>query len=259
MSSATNRGAERIPFDYYPTPPWCVHRLLDRHGRELFRPGVHVLEPTVGDGSIVRAVKDWQSFASLTPEFADCVEWTGVDLRTGALHPDTFLDQHVEGMDFRLFDPWEAGVLGHSAADDAHRPNMIDVTMHLFDLAIGNPPFSLAEPIIQHAVRMANVVTMLLRVDFLGSAERRWFWRLEGADPTIRVLPDRPSFDGKGTDSSTYAWFIWGADLSGHRVEVLDHTPAEIRSAQKPYRPTGIPQIGLDLTTEGAPNGKKAD
>lgn len=27
--------------------------------------------------------------------------------------------------------------------------------------------------------------------------------------PDIYVLPNRPSFSGKGTDSIEYAWFVW--------------------------------------------------
>jgi len=86
------------------------------------------------------------------------------------------------------------------------------------------------------------------RVGFLSSADRVPFWRGPGSDPWIRVLPDRPSFDGLGTDSATYAWFLWGdVDLAGPRVDVLDPTPAEVRAAQKPAPPTGLPQVELDL------------
>lgn len=215
--SATGRGRERAPFDYYPTPPWCVHRLLDRCADGLGivdGSDVLALEPTCGDGAIIRAVDSWPLLrpASALPE------WTGVELRRGALDPTTRVANHVEGVDFRSWEPEQAPFGGLP-----------------FDIVIGNPPFALAEPIIRHAMTMAPVVVMLLRLGFLGSAERIPFWT-EHSDPALRVIPDRPSFDGEGTDSSTYAWFVWGCyDVQG--VEVLDETPASIRAAQKPAEP----------------------
>ena len=44
--SAAGRGAARAPFDYYPTPPWVVDRLLDRHGLELLYRDIRILEPS---------------------------------------------------------------------------------------------------------------------------------------------------------------------------------------------------------------------
>lgn len=221
MSSHTGRGKARVPFDFYPTPPWCVDRLLDRHGYELLWADMRALEPTVGDGAIVRAVDAWTAREGIVGRS----EWTGVELRRGALLDGTELDCHIEGVDFRSWHPWDEP----------------------FDLSLGNPPFSIAESIIRHAMEFSRVVVMLLRVDFLGSADRVPFWAGPGADPCIRVLPDRPSFDGDGTDSSTYAWFVWGVELSGPRVDVLDTTHRDVRAAQKPAPPTGIPQLGLGL------------
>lgn len=226
--SATGRGRERVDFDFYPTCPWIVHRLLDRHGDELFpifRPDV--LEPTVGDGAIIRACDEW-----FMGRKADCEpNWTGVELRRGALIQGmgTVVEHHFEGVDFRGWYPEKHGL-----------------AVDLYDLSIGNPPFSIAESVIRHCLEMSRATAMLLRLGFLSSAERVDFWRGCGADPIVRVLPDRPSFDGLGTDSATYAWFIWGAELSGPRVDVLDTTPASVRNAQKPQLPTGIPQLGLN-------------
>lgn len=227
MSSAAGRGRERVAFDYYPTPAWCVERLLERHGDELLPCwSPDVLEPTVGDGAIVRAVAAW---AGRMRNDVD-PKWTGVELRRNALFPGTEIEHHFEGVDFRAFDPWYKGAIANGT---------------VYDLAIGNPPFSLAEAIIRHAAVYTERMAMLLRLGFLSSADRVPFWRGIGADPIVRVLPDRPSFDGVGTDSATYAWFIWGAELSGPRIDVLDTTPGTVRAAQKPALPTGIPQIGL--------------
>ena len=45
--SATNRGAVRNEHDFYPTPAWCVHRLLEA----VPLPAGRWLEPCVGDGA----------------------------------------------------------------------------------------------------------------------------------------------------------------------------------------------------------------
>lgn len=203
--SAKGRGRESVPFDFYPTPAWCVDRLLDDCGLALTHADASILEPTVGDGAIVRAFRGWADRMCLCGE----PEWTGVELRRV---PETaaHVDVLVDGTDFRTWHPAEPA----------------------FDLAIGNPPYALAESIVRHALGMSDRAAFLLRVGFLGSAERVPFWR-DFPDVALRVLPDRPSFDGEGTDSSTYAWFVWGCPgVKG--VEVLEPTPATVRSSQKP-------------------------
>lgn len=202
--------------DYFPTPAWCVHRLLDDCADDLGLvdgADVTALEPTVGDGAIVRAVASWPL---LRPSHA-LPRWTGVELRRGALDPATRLDRHVEGVDFRSWHPDPDGI----------------ENVPLFDVTIGNPPFNLAESIVRHAMDISVVVVMLLRVSFLESDERIPFWHGVGEDPALRILPNRPSFDGEGTDSTAYAWFIWGCPaITG--VRVLASTPAGVRAAQRP-------------------------
>lgn len=245
MSASPRKKGPAVPFDFFPTPPWCVHRLLDRHGEELgLFGGVSILEPTIGDGAIVRAVAEWVD--GWDARITDALRWTGVELRRGALAPGTVLDAHFEGQDFRTFDPWELGLLGHTAKHGP-TPDYLDVAFDRFDLALGNPPFSIAEAIIRGCLETSRAVAMLLRMDYLGSAARVPFWRTAASDPWLRILPEHISFDGDGTDSSTYAWFLWNVELSGPRVDVLEATPASIRSAQKPISPTGIPQLGLDI------------
>lgn len=199
--SAKGRGEHRGgDVDYYPTPAWCVDRLLERHGDELFGQARLALEPTVGDGAIVRACERW----------APHLSWTGVELRTGGLDPRTRLAHHVEGQDFRT---WRA-------------PQRFDVSM-------GNVAYNVAEALIRAALRCADVVVQLLHLGFLGSDERVDFFSTVGKNPALRVLPDRPSFDGEGTDSIPYAWYIWGhPTIRG--VDHLAPTPLAVRNAQKP-------------------------
>lgn len=76
------------------------------------------------------------------------------------------------------------------------------------DLILTNPPFSLAQEFIDHAIPRANTVIMLLRINFLGSIARHEWWK--NNQPTaLYVLSKRPSFSGKGTDATDYAWFVW--------------------------------------------------
>lgn len=76
------------------------------------------------------------------------------------------------------------------------------------DLVITNPPFSIALDFLQKSLSESTSVVYLLRLNFLGSQKRKEFWNTN--PPThIFVLSKRPSFTGKGTDATEYAWFVW--------------------------------------------------
>lgn len=79
---------------------------------------------------------------------------------------------------------------------------------------ITNPPFSIAETFLRKTFEISKKndsdVIMLLRLNFLGAQKRKTFWS-EFPVSKIYVLSKRPSFTGKGTDSTEYAWFIWEA------------------------------------------------
>ena len=196
--SATGRnleGSERRADDFYATPAWCVRALL----KSCVLPGGSWLEPTAGNGAIARAVL----------ELRDDVRWRLVESRgeereclaripttNSVWYPDVTIADFLK---------WERE----------------DPT--LYRVALGNPPFSLALEVIQHAMTMSHVVCMLLRVNFLAS-QKRATWMRENT-PSIYVLPRRPSFTNKGTDATEYAWFVWG--LEPARVVILN--PADCR------------------------------
>jgi hypothetical protein len=206
--SAAGRGEHRGgDVDFYPTPAWCVDRLLDDCGADLLGPAVFMLEPTIGDGAIVRACDAWyaRTFPHRSP-----LRWTGVELQRGRLDARTRLAEHVEGVDFRKWTPSDR-----------------------FDVSIGNVAYNIAESLIRHALRHADVVVQLLHLGFLGSDERVDFYRTVGSRLALRVLPERPSFDGEGTDAIPYAWYIWNhPTITG--VKQLETTPKGVRNAQKP-------------------------
>jgi len=229
--SATNRGAERASADYYPTPAWCVRRLLEAcpipaaGGPEL-RPRLW-LEPCVGDGAIVRAVN---GVALIAPT------WISADIRESC--EPTWLGSYLDWL--------------------PPRPDVI----------ITNPPFSLSFPIAQKALRDCpqGHVALLLRLNWLGSGTEsgRSEW-LRKNPPDVYVLPNRPAFVASlgckakcgwksmqalaeprpracptcggvvscsTTDATEYAWFVWTPDRERTRgsIQVLAETPEEERS-----------------------------
>jgi len=122
----------RREYDFYPTPAWCVRRLLEA----VDLPGGRWLEPAVGDGAIVRAVD----------ELRDDVHWTTVDVR----------DEVEADFHYDFVAPLFQG----------------PVAVHAYDVCITNPPFSQALEFVVESRRRARVVAMLLRLCWLASRER---------------------------------------------------------------------------------------
>jgi hypothetical protein len=59
---------------------------------------------------------------------------------------------------------------------------------------------------------------MLLRLAFLESKRRFNFWQQYPVNK-LYILSQRPSFTGKGTDATAYAWFVWdGSDKQEVKV-----------------------------------------
>lgn len=189
--SATGRGAERVANDFYATPAWCVHRLLDR---VALPSGGHWLEPACGDGAIIRAV---QSHG----DGARSPRWTALDL-----------NPQMPGGIMSDFLQWKP-------------PARLR-----YRVCFANPPYRLAMDFVRRAHDLADITVMLLRLNWLASAERcHWLRRHM---PDVYVLPNRPSFTGKGADSTEYAWLLWGYSASGGHISILDETPvAERRGA----------------------------
>jgi hypothetical protein len=182
--SATGRGAERAEADYYPTPAWCTQRLLAATNL----PTGDWLEPSAGSGHIVRVIQ------AMRPD---------VRLATVELRPECR--------------PGLAALKVPPLADDflRFRP------ARGFHVCIGNPPYLLAQEFVEQALTLAERVVFLLRIGFLESQKREAFYRRVGM-PDVMVLPERPSFDGKGTDATAYAWFHWKRDRTQEgKVHIL--------------------------------------
>lgn len=212
--SSTKRGGERSEADNYPTPPWCVHRLLD-HLPEL-RLGGHWLEPAAGNGQIIKAVETYVPPVGLEMEYP---KWSAVELRKE--EEKTLQAFKTAGIVKRLACPQDFFDFKSKA---------------VFDTIITNPPFWLAMLFIEHALTFnASRVIMLLRLNFVGSQKRHEFFTKSMAS-RILVLPDRPPFTknkhGKwATDSIEYAWFVWypPAVNGTAKLEMLGLTPKKDR------------------------------
>lgn len=202
--SATGRGKkDRDPFDYYPTPTWCVDRFLEKAQSRL-KKGVWV-EPCAGDGAIIRACRRIPG-----------IVWHAVELQ------DRFEDQLAA----------TPRVVQVSVSDflDWHYPPTLKSPLNKADVIITNPPYKQAFSMIQHALTQADQVCMLLRLNFLAS-EVRCEW-MQNNTPDVYVIPNRPSFRGKGSDACEYGWFVWDWQSSG-RIFVLNTTEKKVRSAEK--------------------------
>jgi hypothetical protein len=195
--SSTSRGAEREADDNYPTPAWCVDRLL-----EVWNPGGgRWLEPAAGDGAIIRAVNARRHD----------VEWDAVEIRELCCEP-------LKGL---------VGE-GRITIDDFIRPGCW--YREAPDVIITNPPYSRAQEFAEKSLSLARHTAMLLRINYLASETRNAFMRCH--TPDVYLLPHRPSFVKGKTDSCEYAWLVWGptAQTSG-TVRILATTPLDVRKA----------------------------
>ncbi len=179
--SAKNRKSKSKPLDVYPTPSWCVENFL-RHGPEL--PGGQWLEPTAGDGAIIRAVNERRRGIS----------WDAVEIR--------------EECADKLETLTDAFLVGDLLAPEIR---LEDFEVNRWDVVITNPPFSRAQEVIEKVWDWADVVVMLLRLNFLGSVVRESFFDERGM-PDVYVISPRPSFfkgEKSSSDACEYAWFVW--------------------------------------------------
>lgn len=167
--------------DYYPTPWWCVDRLLE--SIPPFDPGARLFEPCAGDGAIMRRVLDWYPG----------VKWLATDLnpRANPHAPNSLrADMLIHRLDYLSLP----------------RERIVDV-----DCIITNPPYNLALEFAELALHHCPRVAMLLPLTF-GSSKKRADFRTRHP-PSQRVLPDRARFlVGETSAPTDYAWFTWGFD-----------------------------------------------
>jgi hypothetical protein len=185
--SATGRSDVRRADDFYETPAWCVRRLLETGCLPVGR----WLEPAVGGGAIVRAANAYDGLSS-------ALRWDCLDLRA---------NRYGDVGDFLVL------------AESMRR-------LPRWDVAITNPPYSLAAEFAKSMLALADHVAILTRLNFLAGGARRSFFAT--CMPDVYVLPNRPSFTEDGrTDATEYAWLVWGPNRGGPvgQIRVLAETP----------------------------------
>ena len=224
--SATGRAFGRSALDQYPTPPWCVQRLLEVV--PLVGRGNRFLEPAAGDGAIIRAVtghgnKKWTAF-EIDPRFNAELVATGVEVTR----------RRQDTVDVVM-------------ADFLRAVRCASISQH-FDFGITNPPYGLTAEFVGAMRQCCRSFALLLPMNYLGTKGRAATFRRDM--PDVGVLPDRPSFvvkitrrrDGtlRGTtsDNREYGWFIWPEQPRPRgELFMLADTPAADIKAAKALRP----------------------
>jgi hypothetical protein len=215
--SATNRGEERYELDDYPTPEWCVHRLLDCAELMPNLVGDRWLEPCAGEGSIIKAHRSHYRSSRQ-------IKWTANEFQEKYSTPLVTVvgPTRVFNSDIRKWGP----------ADGK------------WDVYITNPPFEIAMDVLRVGMHVADHVIILQRLNWLGSKDRHPFWSMY-MPSYIYVIPDRPAFrvskkTGKvGTDATEYAWFRWDRDEITH-----------LYRSQEPARLVMLPLTNTDVLSE---------
>lgn len=202
----------KVSSGLYGTPRWPVTSLLTAThcaccNAQLPRfPGGAWLEPCAGEGSICYA----------TNELRRDVRWTAVE------------------RDKRLFDrflvpAWERKEL--DAVEQADFFEWVRTAPQRFAVALMNPAFPDAERFVRECRHVALWTIALERLDWLSGEDRLAFYRDVG-EPDVLVLPNRPSFRGRGQDSGDYGFFLWGPGVSG-RVHHLPSVPLAQRQEHR--------------------------
>jgi len=196
----------------YGTPRWPVTSLLSATncvccGAPAPRlPGGRWLEPCAGEGSICYAAN----------ELRVDVSWTAVE--------------RDKGLFSRYLQPaFDRGELARVVHADFFE--WIKTDRERFAVAPMNPAFPDAERFVRECLHVALWTVALERLDWLSGEDRVAFYRDVG-EPDVWVLPNRPSFRGRGQDSGDYAWFVWGPGVNG-RVHHLRGVPLSQRQEHR--------------------------
>ncbi len=183
--SATNRGSKRVVSDFYATPIPVIENLFDHH---QLKEG-NILEPSAGNGNFIKVIHEMQRKRESI---------TALEIREEEYDN---LKQYANEVIIDDFLKW--------------KPNK------KFKTIIGNPPYTYALEFLEKCFEIADPDTeiiMLLRTAFLESQKRYDFWQKHPVNK-LYVLSQRPSFTGKGTDATSYSWFIWnGSDKQEIKV-----------------------------------------
>ena len=187
--SATNRGSKRKPYDFYATPPEVIENLLKHI--DLNKYGNRILEPSAGNGNFCRVIKQYYPNKHIT----------ALEIRNEERNNLELYSDEVIINDYLKLD-----------------------TNNKYNIIIGNPPYSKAIDFVNKSLQLLNrdsgVLIFLLRTAFLESKSRYKFWQ-DNPLTALYTLSKRPSFTGKGTDATSYSWFIWDNSTINQYIKVI--------------------------------------
>lgn len=194
--SSTNRGYDRHKSDYYVTP---VDKIVE------------FLAAWMED-------ENNQEDYSVLANRPDKLAWLDCCAGGDAKHPMSY----PAALEQIGVYPQTVDIREDSLAD--WKVNYLEMEPERWDVIITNPPFYAAQEIIEKAlseVSDGGYVVMLLRLNFLGSKQRKQFWENNPAKK-IYVHHRRMSFTGGPTDSIEYAHFVWQRGYTGPtEIEVI--------------------------------------
>ena len=174
--SVIKEKTKRKPYDFYATPIDVIENFMKYI--DLNKYGNKILDPGAGNGNISTVIKKMYRWKNVT----------ALEIR------------EEEREKLKTF------------CNNVIIDNFLEISnLEKYDIIIGNPPYSLAREFVEKSLELLSengILVFLLRTSFLESKSRYEFWQKNPLSE-LYVLSKRPSFTGKGTDSASYAWFIW--------------------------------------------------
>lgn len=214
ISRKKEKTSEREPFDAYFTPKWVVNRLLEKV--QLPTDGLWI-EPAAGRGDVIKTVNSFYGYHNMPQS------WCAIEIQE-KFKPD------LENS----FPIGQRDNISNVLIKDFAKIGISDIGA-IPKIIITNPPYRLAMNFIKKSLELKpDYIIMLLRLNFLASAERQSFFK--NNMPDVYVLPDRPIFKGKHSDPTEYCWMVWDLykkDKTSGKVEVLNLTPKDIRKQER--------------------------
>ena len=178
---------ERAKSDFYPTPIELCRSVIEQTIPVDFKPAF-ICDPGAGNGVWGRALRE---FPKYNYSILDGIEIENIEPSVGYTY---WINEN-----FLKFYP----------------------RIYLYDLIIGNPPYSLAEEFVRHSLSMLSdngYLIFLLRLAFLESLERyenNGLW-VEFPPKFMHTCVRRPSFTGnRKTDATAYGVYVWQKGFNG--------------------------------------------
>lgn len=212
LAVMADRGSPFDSPDYFPTPPWATRALFPLI--ELYR-GMDCWEPAAGGGHMADVLKEFFS----TVHESDRWDY-------GRGYPR---GSFVEIAPAR---PWAMNAPPLVPAIAAPAPNPAWI--------ITNPPFNLALPFAERALRLAEYgVAFLVRTQWLEGVKR--YERLFGWRPptTVAIFAERvpmvkDGWDPEASTATSYCWAIWESKRTTYGTTLKWIPPGRRRELTRP-------------------------